>query len=130
MAFALFYLAGSPRVVPAVGEGIGTRTMSRTGVLVAIVLATGTLGAVAAIAAALLATVEPLPEALANPLSAGLVVTAGGVWPCAWYLALGLLLRLPALAVLAGAVVFALIGMLGPVAPALLAHSGTPAMVD
>lgn len=80
LAFALFYLAGSPRVVPVVGAGIGTHTMSRVGVLVAIVLATVAVGA---IAAALLATVEPLPEALPNPLAAGLVVTAGGLWLCA-----------------------------------------------
>ncbi|WP_404375247.1 hypothetical protein [Kytococcus sedentarius] len=62
------------------GAGIGTHTMSRVGVLVAIVLATVAVGA---IAAALLATVEPLPEALPNPLAAGLVVTAGGLWLCA-----------------------------------------------
>ncbi|WP_404375249.1 hypothetical protein [Kytococcus sedentarius] len=43
-------------------------------------------------------------------------------------MALGLLLRLPAVAVLAGAFVFVLIGMLGAVAPAFLAYSGTATM--
>ena len=67
-------------------------------------------------------------SALPNPLAAGPLVTAGGLWLCAWYVALGLLLRLPALAVLAGAFVFVLIGMLGAVAPAFLAYSGSATM--
>ncbi|WP_374927947.1 hypothetical protein [Kytococcus sedentarius] len=132
MASALFLLAGLPRTLPAVIEGIVSDTLSRTGIFVAIALAMVTVGALSGIGAALLATAEPLPDTLAGPLAAGLLVTAGGLWFCAWLVAMTLLVRLPpgaAVVALGCGMVMVLIAALGPLAPALLVHLGTPTMV-
>lgn len=90
------------------------------------------MGALAGIAAALLATAEPLPDTLAGPLAAGLLVVAGGLWFCACLVAMTFLVRLPAgaaVVALGGGMVMVLIAALGPLAPALLVHLGTPTMV-